>query len=117
MTARHGVQRSVDGLVGQPHRIRHTSQCARDLRRTQALMKMVDHGDPQPAASHQLAGHTRSMRQDPRTPIGSNASIPARDPGLARTTISASDIQPLRRISRRIVERARLLRKDGATQF
>ena len=77
MSPRHGVERGVDGLVGEPYRIGHTSQCARNLRRTQALATMIDHDDPERIAGHQLARNTRSAGQHPRSPVCWNASIPS----------------------------------------
>jgi hypothetical protein len=79
----HGVERGVDGLVAEPDGIGHTSQCARDLRWTQALAKVLGYGDPKLAAGHKPAGHSRSVGQPARPPIGRNASIASGDPGPA----------------------------------
>src|SRR5665213_4409012 len=59
MSPRHGVERGVDGLVGEPHGIGHTSQCARNLRWTQALAELVDDDDKERIAGNELARDTR----------------------------------------------------------
>ena len=41
MSARHGVEAVVDRLVAEALGIGHTSQCARNLSRTQALAQIV----------------------------------------------------------------------------
>jgi len=75
----------IDGhnaTVAEPYRIGHTRQCARNLRRTQALMEMIDHGDPQRVAGNQLARDARLDRQQPGAPVGGYASVP---PGNGRS--------------------------------
>ncbi len=86
MPPRHGVERSVDGLVREPHGIGHTSQCARNLGWTQASAKMIDHSDPELVARNQFADYARLDGQCPGTPISWNTSIPSSDPG--RTAMS-----------------------------
>lgn len=108
MPPRHGVERSVDGLVREPHGIGHTSQCARNLGWTQAPAKMTDHGDPERVARDQPADHARLDGQYAGTPISCNTPITPGNPGRAAMRPLRRHFQLLRRISRRIVDRARI---------
>jgi hypothetical protein len=55
MPSWHGVESGMDRLVGEPYRIRHTSQCARNLGRTQVLVERMDNGESERIVNNQLA--------------------------------------------------------------
>ena len=79
----HGVERGVDGLVGELYRVGHTCQCALNLRRTQALAKRIDHHAPERVAGDQLAQASRLVGQQTSAPVGSHTAITSGNPGSA----------------------------------
>ena len=107
ISPRHGVERSVDGLAGEPDRIGHTSQCARNLCRAQALAQMLDHPDPERVADRQLARYARHPSQHTGPATGCHARYPPAIRLGPCPASSARGSQPLRRISRLMVERDR----------
>lgn len=84
---RHGVERGADGLVRDPHRIGHTSQCARNLRWAQALAEMIDNDNPERVAGDQFFNDAWPGRQHAGSPVGQNASIAPGNPDPASMNI------------------------------
>src|ERR1700678_1270885 len=79
MTARHRIQTVVDRLVAETYWIGHTSQCARNLGRAQALAQILDDALPQLAAGPYLGFDPRLDSQSTRTPAGRQRTIAARN--------------------------------------
>ena len=83
MPAWHGVERGVDGLVTELYRVGHTTECALNLRRTQALAKRIDHHAPERVAGDQLAQASRLVGQQTSAPVGSHTAITSGNSGSA----------------------------------
>ncbi len=84
LSPRHGIQCGVDGFMGKTDRISHTSQCARDLHRTQALAKTLQHGHPERVARFQLALPARFTSQHTRSSISGHTAVASRNGALAQ---------------------------------
>src|ERR1700728_158630 len=61
--------------MGKTDWIIHTSQCARDLHRTQASVKMLQHGLPELVIGFQLARPARLNRQHTRSAISGHTAV------------------------------------------
>src|SRR5580698_1725539 len=84
LSPRHSIQCAIDSLMGKTDRISHTSQCARDLHRTQAPVKMLQHGDPERVAGYQLALAARFTSQHTSSSIGHHTAVASSDGTLAQ---------------------------------
>src|ERR1022692_2571037 len=84
---RHGVEGGVDGFVGKAHRLQHTTECARNLLRTQAPPHLLDDQLPEDAAHQQLAHYARLGGQIRGSLLGSHRPIPV---SLARPPLASN---------------------------
>ena len=80
MSARHGIEGGVDGFVREAHRFVHTTECARNLLRTQALAQVSYDLLKERAAYHQLAHHAGLCGERAGPLLGRHGAIAASYP-------------------------------------